>query len=109
MKVFIYRLKRYKFLYMLTNIIILPIRLPIFIIYKSSELLTNVSDCILGFIDECLYKFNKSIVKIFKFEDIARKQKDSGLYGDKFNFNRKIKKISKNQNLYNLVIDPFLI
>ena len=64
------RLKRYKVIYIILNILIFPIRFPLFILFKIGE----ISEKVLDFTDILAYKFMSWIVKIFKFEEIAKEQ-----------------------------------
>lgn len=70
MKVITTKLKRYKIVRWILEILILPIRLPVFALFKIGE----VADKVLDFIDDLTHKFMHKIDKTFKFEEAAREQ-----------------------------------
>lgn len=70
MKYITTKLKRYKVVIWSLTIISLPVRFPLFIVYKIGK----VSEKLLEAIDSLLYKILERIVKVFKFDDAARKQ-----------------------------------
>jgi hypothetical protein len=70
MKVITTKLKRYKTVCWILNILLFPIRLPVFALFKIGE----VADKVLDFIDELAHKFMHKVDKTFKFEETAREQ-----------------------------------
>ena len=64
------KLKRYIVIYVILNILMLPVRLSLFIIYKIGEFAGDGLDLS----DDLGYKFMNWIVRIFKFEEIAKEQ-----------------------------------
>ncbi|MBK5242135.1 hypothetical protein [Clostridium sp.] len=83
MKVIIMKLKRYKTVYWILNILMMPIRLPIFIIFKVGEFAEKG----LELTDNIAYKLMNWIVKTFKFEEIATEQRKTNKDKFKNNFN----------------------
>ena len=70
MKVITSKLKRYKIVYWVLNILMLPIRLPIYIIFKIGELAEKGLDIT----DRFAYKIIDWIIKTFKFDEVAKEQ-----------------------------------
>lgn len=68
------KLKRYKLLITILNIISFPLRFPIFSFFIISEKITKISELILDTCDKFLYWIMNTIVKYFKFDEIADKQ-----------------------------------
>ncbi|HCL4455059.1 TPA: hypothetical protein N2D10_003085 [Clostridium botulinum] len=70
MKVITTKLKRYKIVAYIVSIIFLPIRLPMMLLIILGEF----SEKLLDVIDRVCWRTLDKIVKIFKFDEIARKQ-----------------------------------
>ncbi|NCI19909.1 hypothetical protein EJM73_08345 [Clostridium botulinum] len=70
MKVITTKLKRYKIVAYIVSIIFLPIRLPMMLLIILGEF----SEKLLDVIDGVCWRTLDKIVKIFKFDEIARKQ-----------------------------------
>lgn len=68
------KLKRYKLLKAIINILIFPIRFPLFIMYTITEYLSKLLENILDSIDGFLWTIMNTLVKIFKFDAIADEQ-----------------------------------
>lgn len=68
------KLKRYKLLMTVFNVISFPIRLPIFLLFILLEKATKISELILDHYDKFLYQTFAFMVKHFKFDEIADKQ-----------------------------------
>lgn len=68
------RLKRFKLLKLILNIISFPIRFPIFLSFIIIEKMAEILAIILDGFDRILYWIMDSISKIFKFKEIADKQ-----------------------------------
>lgn len=81
MKVITTKLKRYKIISLFLNTLMFPVRLPFFILLVSGEF----SDKVLDYVNGLEFKFISWIVKIFKFEEIAREQYK--INKDKFKIN----------------------
>lgn len=68
------KLKRYKVLKAMINIIIFPIRFPLFIMCILTESVFRLLENTLNGFDSFLWWIMNSLVKIFKFDDIADEQ-----------------------------------
>lgn len=68
------KLKRYKVLKAMINIIIFPIRFPLFIMCILTESVFKLLENTLNGFDSFLWWIMNSLVKIFKFDDIADEQ-----------------------------------
>ncbi|MGL5765711.1 MAG: hypothetical protein ACRCX8_08725 [Sarcina sp.] len=68
------KLKRYKLIQILVNIISFPIRFPIFIVCIVSEKVLEISEFILNGCDKFLYWIMDNMAKYFKFNEIADRQ-----------------------------------
>lgn len=68
------KLKRYKLLRATLNIISFPIRFPIFLLYILLEEASKIAEVGLNTCDKFLYWLIESVVKYFKFDEIADKQ-----------------------------------
>lgn len=68
------KLKRYKLLKAIINIIVFPIRFPLFIMYTITEYLFKLLENVLDSIDSLLWKIMNTLIKFFKFDAIADKQ-----------------------------------
>ena len=68
------KLKRFKLLKLILNVIAFPIRFPLFLICVITEGMAKLSENILDGFDRILYWIMDSISKIFKFKEIADKQ-----------------------------------
>lgn len=68
------KLKRYKVLKEIINIIVFPIRFPLFIMCILTERIFKLLENILNGFDSFLWWIMDSAVKIFKFDDIADRQ-----------------------------------
>lgn len=80
MKVVTMRLRRYKIIYYILNIIIFPIRFPIFLFYSLEEL--RLFEKLLELMDKILRNILERISVRFKFEEEAFRQKE--INPDKF-------------------------
>ena len=68
------KLKRYKLLKAIINIIVFLIRFPLFIMYTITEYLFKLLENVLDSIDSLLWKIMNTLIKFFKFDAIADKQ-----------------------------------
>lgn len=68
------KLKRFKLLKLILNIIAFPIRFPLFIICVVTEGIAKLSENILDIYDGVLWWIVEKVSKVFKFDDIADKQ-----------------------------------
>lgn len=73
MKVVTMRLRRYKIIHYILNIIVFPIRFPIFLLYSLEEL--RLFEKLLELMDKILRNILERISVRFKFEDEAFRQK----------------------------------
>lgn len=72
------KLKRVKFLRCATEIIIFPIRLPIVLLYKLGELITNIFEIPLTWIETTYFSFEDKLNKRYGWDQIARDLYDEG-------------------------------
>lgn len=70
------KLKRYKLLKLILNIIAFPIRFPIFLMCVITEEVGKLLENILDICDGVLWWIMKKISKVCKFDNIADKQYD---------------------------------
>lgn len=68
------KLKRYKVLKVIINIIAFPIRFPLFIMCILTECVFKLLENMLNGFDSFLWWMMDGVVKIFKFDDIADRQ-----------------------------------
>lgn len=68
------KLKRFKLLKLILNIIAFPIRFPLFIICVVTGGIAKLSENILDIYDGVLWWIVEKVSKVFKFDDIADKQ-----------------------------------
>jgi hypothetical protein len=68
------KLKRYKTIYVILNIIELPIRLPCSLLLILGEIFKRLSEIILDYSNEITNKLLHLIVRTFKFDAIADKK-----------------------------------
>ena len=68
------KLKRYKLLNLILNIVSFPIRFPIFSLYVIAENVTKIAENLLDICDKFLYWIREIIVNFFKFREIADEQ-----------------------------------
>ena len=68
------KLKRYKLLNLILNIVSFPIRFPIFLLYIIAENVTKIAENLLDICDKFLYWIREIVVNFFKFREIADEQ-----------------------------------
>ena len=68
------KLKRYKLLNLILNIVSFPIRFPIFLLYVIAENATKIAENLLDIYDKFLYWIMEIVVNFFKFSEIADEQ-----------------------------------
>ena len=68
------KLKRYKLLKLILNIVAFPIRFPLFLICVITESIAKLSENILDICDGVLWWIMRNVSKVFKFDNIADKQ-----------------------------------
>ena len=82
MKVITTKLKRYRAVCYIICIIFSPITIPTAILFRISEILSNVLEDIWDIIYNFRYKVICKVADVFKFEEIARQQRE--INKDKF-------------------------
>lgn len=68
------KLKRFKMLRTILNVVSFPIRFPIFLFLIISEKITGIAEFMLDNCDKFLYWIMNGVVEYFKFDEIADKQ-----------------------------------